>query len=507
MSVKTLTPLLIAALSLMVRPAVAAPRGQITFATSLVLPIMFDPAETTGASPFMVHYALHDALVKPMPGQAMAPSLAQSWSVSPDGRMYEFVLRPNLRFHNGDPVTAADVKFSFERYRGDSSLLLRKKVARVQVVDARRVRFHLKQPWADFMTFFATPATSAAWVVPRKYIHRVGDEGFRKHPVGAGPYKFVAYRSAVLTLEAFTGYWRTTPHVKTLVILAITDDARRLAALRRREVDVAYNLTTGVAERLRRTRGLTLVATSVPSTVWLLFAEQWDRRSPWYDKRVRLAANHAIDRPAINQTVYLGLGKPTATFIPSGMEYFWDPPAYAHDPDRARQLLREAGYPDGFDAGQLLVDKVSGHAIGEPVVADLQAVGIRAKLHLREQVTFFKEKVERKLKSIVLTQSSVPGHAASRLEEYAVTGGYYTYATYPDIDGLFREQAAETDPGARGEILARIQQLIHERAMFAPIVEPVLLNGVGPRVEVHGLGMVANYPYAAPYEELKLQGK
>ena len=111
-------------------------------------PTWFDPAETSGIiTPFMVLYALHDALVKPMPGKPMAPSLAESWTQSKDGLVYEFVLRKNVRFHNGDVMTAEDVKFSFARYRGASAALLQGKVARVEVLDPPRIRFTLKQPW------------------------------------------------------------------------------------------------------------------------------------------------------------------------------------------------------------------------------------------------------------------------------------------------------------------------------------------------------------------------
>jgi len=125
-----------------------APAGHLTFAVAIALaPAWFDPAEATGLlTPFMILYALHDALVKPMPGKSMAPSLAESWSVSPDGLTYEFVLRQGVRFHNGDRLTADDVKFSFERYRGVSAKLLKEKVRQVQVVDPHRVRFQLKEP-------------------------------------------------------------------------------------------------------------------------------------------------------------------------------------------------------------------------------------------------------------------------------------------------------------------------------------------------------------------------
>jgi len=145
--------------------ALAAPEGQMSWALHFSLaPTLFEPAETPGVvSPFMILYALHDALVKSMPGKPMAPSLAESWTVSSDGLVYEFVLRKGVRFHNGEPVTAEDVKFSFERYRGVSAKALKEKVAAVEVPDPGRVRFRLKQPWPDFLTFYATPATGANW--------------------------------------------------------------------------------------------------------------------------------------------------------------------------------------------------------------------------------------------------------------------------------------------------------------------------------------------------------
>ena len=186
-------------------PGAAAPEGQMTWAVHVSLaPTWFDPAETSGIiTPFLFLYAMHDALVKPMPGTLTAPGLAESWSLSPDGLVYEFVLRKGVKFHNGDPVTAEDVKFSFERYRGASSKPLKDSVAAVETPDAGRVRFRLKRPWPDFMTFYAG-ATGAGWIVPKKYVEKVGDDGFKKAPIGAGPYKFVSFTPGVeLVLEAF----------------------------------------------------------------------------------------------------------------------------------------------------------------------------------------------------------------------------------------------------------------------------------------------------------------
>src|SRR5262249_45394746 len=160
----------------------AAPEGQVRFAVTITLaPTWFDPAETPGViTPFLTLYALHDALVKPMPGNPLAPSLAESWTMSPDGLAYEFVLRKGVKFHDGDPVTAEDVKFSFDRYKGGGATTLKERVAAVEIVDPHRIRFRMKQPWPDFLTFYGTPATGAGWIVPKKYVERVGDDGFKK---------------------------------------------------------------------------------------------------------------------------------------------------------------------------------------------------------------------------------------------------------------------------------------------------------------------------------------
>src|SRR6266567_521723 len=122
----------------------AGPQGQLTWGVHVSLaPTWFDPAETPGIiTPFLVMYALHDAMLKPMPGKPMAPCLAESWSASEDGLTYEFVLRQGVKFHNGDPVTAEDVKFSFDRYKGAAAKLLKERVREVQIVDPGRVRFH-----------------------------------------------------------------------------------------------------------------------------------------------------------------------------------------------------------------------------------------------------------------------------------------------------------------------------------------------------------------------------
>jgi peptide/nickel transport system substrate-binding protein len=167
------------------------------------------------------------------------------------------------------------------------------------------------------MTFYGTSASGAAYVVPKKYLERVGEEAFRKAPVGAGPYRVVSIQPGIeLVLEAFDGYWRKTPSVKRLVLRSIPDESTRAAALKRGEVDVAYYLNGPIAADIRRTLGLTLAATRTNGVLWLMFPEQWTAGSPWADRRIRLAASLAIDRQAINEAESLGFSGPTATSFP-----------------------------------------------------------------------------------------------------------------------------------------------------------------------------------------------
>ena len=484
----------------------AAAEGQITFALNITLaPTWFDPAETPGViTPFLILYALHDALVKPMPGQSMSPSLAESWTVSKDGLAYEFVLRKGVRFHNGDPLGAEDVKFSFERYKGGGAAALKARVAAVEVVDAHRVRFRLKQPWPDFMTFYATPATSAAWIVPKKYVERVGDDGFKKAPVGAGPYRFVSFTPGIeLVVEAFDGYWRTTPAVKRLVFKSVPDDSTRLVMLKRGETDIAAGFRGPNAEEVKRTPGLTLRVTLPTVSQWVVFTEQWDPRSPWADRRVRLAANLAIDRKAFSDAEFLGHGRPASSIIPRDFDFYWTPPAYPYDPARAKQLLVEAGYPKGFDAVELATD-VTFAPESEAVINGLRTVGIRARLRPLERASFYKADQDKQFKHLVRVGSGAAGNAATRIEAFVISGGIRAYGGYPDIDALFRDQAVETDRRRREALLHKIQQLMHERAMFAPIVEQAVLTGVGPRVAE--VPTITGHPFISPYEDLRLKG-
>ncbi|MGH6741672.1 MAG: ABC transporter substrate-binding protein, partial [Bradyrhizobium sp.] len=451
-------------------------------------------------------YALHDAMVKPMPGSSAEPCLAEGWKMEPDGLSYQFTVRTGAKFHNGEPVTAEDVKFSFERYRGTSAAMMKERVATVETPDTRTVRFVLKEPWPDFLTFYSS-ATGAGWIVPKKYVEKVGPDGFKQHPIGAGPYKFVSFKPGVeLVLEAFEGYWRKTPAVKRFVMKSIPDESTRLAALIRHEVDIASAITAELAQELQKTPGLTLKPVLTQAASWVYFPDQFDPSSPWHDLRVRQAANLALDRDGMNQALYLGHSKITNSVIPSTYEYYWQPPAAVHDPQQAKKLLAEAGHPGGFDAGRFYVGNVYAN-IAEIAVQNLAAVGIRAKLQPLERAGFLADYSAKKLRHGMLRGASGAfGNAATRLAAFVVKGGPYVYGSYPDIDELYPAQAAELDSKKRAAILEKMQQLTYEKAIYAPLVQLAFLCGVGPRVAQSGLGLIAGYPYTSPYEDITIKG-
>jgi peptide/nickel transport system substrate-binding protein len=492
------------------RPAWGAADSQLTWGIHVSLaPTWFEPAEASGIiTPFMVFYALHDAMVKPMPGQALAPSLAESWSAAEDGRSYDFVLRDGAKFHNGEPVTAEDVKFSFERYRGTAHDLLQQRVAAVETPDARHIRFQLKEPWPDFLLFYAT-MTGSGWVVPKKYVEKVGEEGFKKAPIGAGPYKFVSFNPGVeLVLEAFDQYWRKPPTVKKLIFKVIPDETTRLAALKRGEVDIAYSIRGELAEDLRGTPGLSLKPAVVQGVFCIYFPDQWDPKSPWHDERVRRAASLALDRKGINDALTLGYSLVSGNpIVPNGFDFFWQPPAAAaeYDPEKAKKLLAEAGFKSGFDAGDYYCDSSYAN-IAEAAVDNLAAIGIRTKLRPVERAAFIKEYSEKRYKNIIQAGPGAFGNAATRIEAHLVKGGVFSYGSYPDIEELYRQQATELDRKKREALLHKIQQIMTERVIYAPIWQLAFINGVGARVGESGFGKIALFPYTSPYEDITIKG-
>ena len=483
------------------------PEGEMKFALYVTLPpAWLDPGEATPGvlSPFWVLYALHDALVKPMPGQRMAPSLAESWKVSDDQRSYEFTLRAGLKFHNGDPFTAEDVKFSFERAKGAQ---LHEKVKEVVIVDPTHVRFVLHEPWPDFMTFYGTLASAAGWIVPKNYFEKVGADGFKKQPVGLGPYKFVSNKPGIeLVMEANENYWRKVPSVKRLVYQSIPEATTRLAALTRSEVDVAYLLEGELGKTVQADSNLKLAFSGGIGTYYLDFFDMWDPKSPWHDQRVRKAASLAIDRKALSEADTLGASKANGNVVLKSMEYALPIEPDPYDPARAKKLLAEAGYPNGFDAGDLYPWPPY-FSTGEAIGGYLGAIGIRTRMRTMERAKFYADLGSKKLKGVCMCIAAAYGNASTRMAEIVPSTGNFAYGGFPDLDELYNKQLTETDPKKREAMLHQIQKIVHERTRFAPIYDYFWPSGLGPRVEEPSLMKIDPFPWSAPLEDVTLKRK
>jgi peptide/nickel transport system substrate-binding protein len=285
----------------------------------------------------------------------------------------------------------------------------------------------------------------------------------------------------------------------------VPDEATRLAALKRHEIDIAYSIRGELAQEVKQTPGLAIKSVVLQAPNWVYFPEQWDEKSPWHNLKVRQAANFALDRDGMSQALFLGYCKTNNSIVPETFEYYWQPPKAVHDVAQAKKLLAEAGYPNGFDAGPFWCDS-SYSNIGEVAVDNLQQVGIRTKLQPIERAGFAAAYAGKKYtKGILRGASGAFGNAATRLASFVVKGGSNVYGSYPDIDALYPQQAEELDRTKRGAILDKMQSLVHEKAIYAPIWQLAFLNGVGPRVGGEAFGRIAGFPYTAPFEDLTIK--
>jgi peptide/nickel transport system substrate-binding protein len=191
--------------------------------------------------------------------------------------------------------------------------------------------------------------------------------------------------------------------------------------------------------------------------------------------------------------------------IPPAIQFALRVEPHAYDLPKARALLEEAGYPNGFDAGEM-IGTVQFANTAQAVINNFRAIGIRARFQTMERVAYLTAWKEKKLKNLLFCGAGGYGNAATRIENYYVTGGTYSSGSSPDIDDLFQQQARELDRRKREALLHRIQQLAHERVFFLPIYALHFNNGVGPRVAESSLGKIPLHYYTAPFEDVRLKG-
>ena len=343
-------------------------------------PPHLDPTAGTAAAIREVLYAnVLEGLTVINEKSEVKPLLAESWTVSPDGKTYTFKLRQNVKFHDGAAFTSADVKFSFERAAaGDSTNALKGLVFSglegVDTPDPATAVVKLKEPNYLLLYFLG-------WADSSIFSEKTAGETKTK-PVGTGPFKFVRWNKGDrIDIERNDAYWGEKAKLKTVVFRYIADPAAQIAALLSGDVDAFPNF--GAPEALTQIKNDPRFVVKQGATEGETILAMNNGKKPFDDVRVRRAVAHAVDRKAVADGVYAGQVQPTpigSHFSPIHPAYVDLTGQYKHDPAKAKELLKEAGYPDGFSATLKLPPPQYARRGGEIIAQQLGAVGIKVAI-------------------------------------------------------------------------------------------------------------------------------
>ena len=490
------------------------PKGTLTVGMHFALdPGWLDPLEhITAVTMQMYDYLVHDAMIKGMPHGEFVYSLAEQAELAADFRRAAFRLRPGLRFHDGHPLTTADVKWTYENFKGAYAKLFKEKLEHVQVVDDRTLVFHFKEPFVEFMDFYNGSVTGIGWIVPKHYYEKVGRDGFKARPIGAGPYKLVSQEAGVqMTFEANEDYWRRAPATKTIVVKGIRDLTARMAGLQTGELDLAFGMTGKLLPRVMADKNLRWDP-NFTGPWWLMFPGYNEPDSPFRDKRVRQAISLAINRHFLVTQETQGIGKPWGNWIsPENRDALKDKdaPVPEYNVEKAKQLLAQAGFPNGFEF-EWFVAFPPYFDMGERILTDLRAVGIRGKIQVLEGPAF-RSKVGQGRKgypgskSIVQNIDPRSGGAKANIGVYAVCGSSASFVCEPQVEALWTKHQASIDLTERERLVKAIQRILLDEYHFVPIYWNPFVHAVGPRVLPEGDGFhrywdTLHAPYPWPWE-------
>jgi peptide/nickel transport system substrate-binding protein len=504
-----------------IEPSRGKPEGTLTIAQHFALdPGWLNPLEHSySITQQHYDYLVHDALIKPMPQGEVTYSLAEHAEMAADFKSAAFRLRPNLKFQDGTPLTTADVEWTYKNFKGANAKQFHDKLDRIEIVDDRTIIFHFKEPFVDFLDLYNGVVSGIGWIVPRQYYEKVGSDGFKMKPMGAGPYKLVSQEAGTqMVFEAWDGYWRRVPATKTIIVKGIRDPASRLAGLQTGELDLAYGMTGKLLPRVMADKDLRWDP-NFTAPWFLAFPGYNEKDSPFHDKRVREAVSLALNRSFIAKQETQGIAPPWGNWISAENHDALkgdgkDLPVPEYNPEKAKKLLAEAGFPEGFDF-EWYVPFVPYFDMGQRILADLRAVGIRGKLEVLEGPAF-RAKVGQGRKgfpgnkTIVQNIDPRPGGAQANISVYAVCGGAASFVCEPQIEQLWKKHEASLDGEAREDLVKQIQRILISEYYFVPVYLNSFVHAVGPRVLPEGDGFHHYYdtkhaPYPWPWEEWRVK--
>jgi len=454
-----------------------------TFPNALYLP------QAAERNAFNAGWQLYDSLVFIENDGSLSPALAESWEVSDDGTTYTFNLRQDVTFHNGEPFTAEAVVFSWEQGRKPENEWFNywENATNVEAVDTYTVQITTDGPQPLFLREMAQN-----WpMIPPQYFQEVGEEGFLQNPVGTGPFQLVEWAQGDrIVMEKNPDYWREGfPLIDSLIFRPIPESSTRVAAIQTGEVDIVTRLSAEEAASLEGAQGIEVVSYPVNRSYYIAFNNLTTGvGEPTEDVQVRLAMNYAVDVDAIIDALFNGYARPATGMVTPG-EWGYDETLepYGYDPDRARELLVEAGYPDGFSMGFAcpIGAYTNFEQVCEAVQGYLADVGIETELELMESGAYWDLEAAKELPPLFGDSwSTVEGEALARLNG-SLRGFDASYAAWEDpvITELLQEIETTVDDNARAELYVELQRYMQENPPFIYLYEPVTFEAYTDRVE------------------------
>ena len=463
------------------------------------------PASRTPYGTFL--QAVFDPLIGAMPNGLFVYLLAEDLEMTDDFKKATFRLREGITFHNGEPVTTEDVKFSYENYSGANADIYQDKTERIEIVDDLTITFYFKEPFIDFLELYGSEASGAGFIVPKAYYEEVGPEKFIEAPIGAGAYKIVGQTTGQsVTMEAYEDYWRKVPNIKTIETKGIPELASRVAALKTGEVDVAYFVTGALLQDAIDDPDIQ-VDPNNSAPFWLFFPGYEEPDNPFHDKRVRQAVSLALDRQFLSDTETQGLAVPTGNFIVPGKGDYLERPVPEYNLEKAKQLMAEAGYEDGFEL-DAFTPFPPVFSLAERMMDSLREIGIKSELNVTQRPVFLSMLREHRAGfpgvQIAFSISTGPPNSAGYFRAFALCEQSSSVICDDHIDARMADYEASLDLEERSEIVEELQAYILDEHIFVPVYINAFAMGAGPKIK----GDITQYTKVNvslyPYEEIEI---
>lgn len=442
-----------------------------------------DPHHMTAAGTKEILFNVFEGLVKPDSSGQIVPAVASDVSRSADGLVYSFTLRDGILFHNGQPVEMDDVIYSIQRrWDGNDSAAYLKalNVIKELKVEGKKLDIILSEPSNEFLA-----ALMDVYIIPKD------NSELETSPVGTGPYRFVS-RSVQdsLVLESFDSYWGEKGRIKTVVFKVLESADGLILGLQSGALDLVAHLSSDQTAQLDEGFNVVVGTMNIVQALYLNNAAK-----PFDDVRVRQALCYAIDRQAIIDIAFDGYGVPLGTsMFPSFAKYYVDSLTdyYSYDPEKARSLLSEAGYPDGFKMTISVPSNYTPHVNAATVIAEqLRDVGIYATLNLLDWSTWLSEVYSKRNFQTTVTGVTSDNMTARKLLERfgTTTGNNFTNYSNSEYDAVLAQALSESDDAAQTELYKKLEINLTENAANVYIQDLADLIAVR-----NGLGGYVLYP-------------